>query len=202
MDFKQSLDHMTYQLRSAGRRITLPRVPKWADGDATANVYDELPVLLRDGQVYYSCVVQANRSLFDNTADAGSMISAAMIIYNHNRGKPSIVNPEYMIPFAHYLFMCKRKEPSEIPEWIADAVNVVRGETNRSRIIITSDDDENYHMNLTLQSVMVFRSHLFKMRLGGAVVPIVAAPEKCSSVLMLPYWFWGKEFEDYWDASL
>lgn len=182
--------------------ISLPKAPKWADGDATAKVYDELPVLLRNGQIYYSCVVQANRSLFEETVEANSFISAAMLIYNHNRGAVSIANPEYMIPFAHYLFMCKKKEPSKIPEWIADAVNVVRGETDRSRIIITADGDESYHMNLTMQSVMVFRSHLLKMRLGGAVVPIVAAPEKCSSVLILPHWFWGKEFEEYWTTSL
>lgn len=192
---------MTAELRSGSVKISLPKPPRWAEGDATAKVYDELPMLLRDGQVYYSCVVQANRSLFENTVEANSLISAAMIIYNHNRAKTSIVNPEYMIPFAHYLFMCKKKDPSEIPDWLAETVNVIRGETDRSRIIITADGDESYPMNLTMQSVMVFRTHLPKMRLGGAVVPIVAAPEKCSSVLILPHWLWGSEFQEYWTSA-
>lgn len=192
---------MTAELRKEAAKITLPRPPKWADGDAAAKVYDELPELLRNGQVFYSCVVQANKSLFENTVDADSLISAAMIIYNHNRGKPSISSPEYMIPFAHYLFMCKKKKPEEIQDWLSDAVNVVRGETDRSRIIIKADEDGSYHMNLTMQSVIVFRSHLLKMRLGGAVVPIVAAPEKCSSVLILPHWFWNNDFREYWTGS-
>lgn len=193
---------MTARIRAEGSRITLPKPPKWADRDTLAKVYEELPVLLRDGQVYYSCVVQANKVLFENSLNADSLISAASLIYNHNRGKASIVNPEYMIPFAHYLFTCKKKEPDEVPEWISEAAGVIRGETDRSKVIITADGDESYHMNLTLQSVMVFRSHLYKMRLGGAVVPILAAPGKCTSVFILPHWFWGREFCDYWMAAL
>lgn len=202
MDFKRLLDDMTAALRANAGRITLPKAPKWAEGDKLTEVYDELPALLRGGSVYYSCVVQANKVLFDERIDADSLVSVATILYNHNRSQNSISNPEYLAPFAHYLFNCKKKEPSEVQDWLAEAVNVIRGETDRSRVIITADGDEDYPMNLTMQSLLVFRAHLPKFRLGGAVVPIVAAPGRFSNAFILPCSFWDREFKDYWIESL
>lgn len=201
MDFKKCLEDMSMALRANVGKITLPKPPKWADGDALSAVYDELPLLVTEGDVYYSCLVQANRVLFEEQVDAGTLISAATIIYNHNRCMSSVVNPEYMAPFAHYLFTCKKKEPHEIQEWLADAVTTVRGETDRSRIILTADGDSAYPMNLTLQSLLVYRAHLPKLRLGRAVVPIVAAPGKCESVFILPGNLWSREFKEYWIES-
>lgn len=202
MDFKNCLEEMTVALKLNAAGIALPKMPKWVEGDAAGAVYDELPQLLKEGEVYYSALVQANKALFEQRADVNSMISAAMVIYNHNRSKNSLANPEYMLPFAQYLFNCKKREDSEIQAWLAEAVNVIRGETDRSRVIIKADENEDYAMDLTMQSMLVFRAHLPKLRLGGAVIPIIAAPGKCSSVMILPSRFWNDEFKNYWIESL
>ncbi len=202
MDFKFCLEEMTFALRANADKIKLPQMPKWAEGDAISAVYGELPVLLTEGNVYYSSLVQANKALFDQQVDSRSLVSAAMVIYNHNRSKNSLSNPEYLQPFAHYLFSCKKRGQSEIQEWLADAVSTIRGETDRSKVIITADGNADYPMNLTLQSLLVFRAQLPKLRLGGAVIPIIAAPGKCSSVMILPCNFWNKDFKNYWIQSL
>lgn len=191
---------MTLKLNAAN--VTLPKMPQWAEGDAASAVYSELPQLLKEGEVYYSALIQANKSLFEQRANPDSMISAAMVIFNHNRSKNSIANPEYLLPFAQYLFGCKKREDAEIQPWLADAVKVIRGETDRTRVIIKADENDDYIMNLTMQSMLVFRAHLPKLRLGGAVIPIIAAPGKCSSVMILPSRFWNEEFKNYWIESL
>lgn len=193
---------MKFAFQANAAKITLPKMPQWAEGDAISAVYSELPMLLTEGNIFYASLIQANKALFEQQVDSNTLVSAAMIIYNHNRSENSLSNPEYLQPFAHYLFECKKKAQSEIQDWLADAVNVIRGETNRSRIIITADGNDDYPMNLTMQSLLVFRSQLPKLRLGGAVIPIIAAPGKCSSVMILPCSFWNKEFKNYWIESL
>lgn len=202
MDFLRSLDEMNAALREGRVKIKLPRPPSWAEGDPLSEVYHELPVLLSEGSVYYSGLVQANKLLFEQQVDQAGLVSAATIVYSHNRSKSSAANPHYMTTFAHYLFTCKKKEPEEVQPWLADAVRTIRGETDRSKIILTADEDESYPMNLTMQSLMVFRQHLLKLRLGSAVIPIIAAPGKCSSVIILPCVYWNSEFKKYWIDSL
>lgn len=127
------------------------------------------------------------------------MASVAEVVFNHKRPKTSISDPLIMKSFAHYLFECKERKPEENPEWIREAVAVIAGEYDRSRVKINADDGDNFPMNLTMQSVIVFREHLPKKVLKGGLIPIIAAPAKCFSVMILPCRYWSKGFAKYWD---
>lgn len=189
---------MTANFRSNSGKIRLPKAPKWAEGDDLSEIYNELSALMTKGEVFYSCLVQANTVLFEDQVNANTLISPAMIVYNHNRSELSQFNPEYLAPFAHYLFTLKTKEAEEVPKWLSEAVNVIKGERDRSVVKIAADGGEDYKMDLTMQSLLVFRAHLYKLRIGGGVIPIIAAPGICRSVMVLPCELWTKEFKEYW----
>lgn len=202
LDFKGDLETMSanfHKYRLKGK-ITLPPTPDWLkSGDDLGKLYDELPVLLKWGEVYYSCIVQANRELFNPPTSKSRTASVAEVVFNHKRPKTSISDPLIMKSFAHYLFECRDRKPEENPEWIREAAAVAAGEVDRSRVIIKADDGDNFSMNLTMQSVIVFREHLPKMVLKDSIIPIVAAPTKCFSIMVLPSKCWAKGFAKYWN---
>lgn len=200
LDFNGDLEIMSANFHKNKGKIKLPPRPPWLkEDDELGRIYSEFPVMMKWGEVYYSCLVQANRVLFNTPTSRSPMASVAEVVFNHKRPKTSISDPLIMSSFAHYLFECKERKPDENPEWIREAVSVVAGEYDRSRVIIKADDGDNFPMNLTLQSVIVYREHLPKMVLKGGIIPIVAAPTKCFSIMILPRKYWARGFTAYWN---
>lgn len=199
VDLGGDLAAMNESFRINRAKIKLPPAPPWLKGnDDLGRLYAELPLLLKRGNVYYACIVQANRLLFNKPTSRSVMTSAAEIVYNHKRPKTTISDPLIMRTFAHYLYDCKERRPEENPEWIREAASVLAGETDRSRVIIKASDGD-LAMDITMQSVLVFREHLPKKVIKSTVIPIIAAPAKCFSVMILPCAYWAKGFRRYWD---
>ncbi|MDE7362865.1 MAG: hypothetical protein K2N38_13135 [Oscillospiraceae bacterium] len=199
IDFGGDLEAMNESFRKNRDKIKLPPPPPWlGESDELSKLYSELPLLLKRGDVYYACVVQANRVLFNKPTSRSAMASVAEIVFNHKRPKTTVSDPLIMKSFAHYLYECKERKPEDNPEWIREAASVIAGEVDRSRVIIKTNDDD-FAMDITMQSVIVFREHLPKKVLKSAIVPIIAAPAKCFSVMILPCRYWSKGFVKYWD---
>lgn len=200
LDFKGDLEAMSMAFHKNKDRMRLPSAPSWLDnGDDLGKLYTELPVLMKWGEVYYACLVQANRTLFNKPTSRSVSASVAEVVFNHKRPKTAISDPLIMKSFAHYLFECREKKPEENPEWIREAAAVAAGEVDRSRVIIKADDGDDFAMNLTMQSVLVFREHLPKKVLKSSIIPIIAAPTKCFSIMVLPCRYWSKGFIKYWN---
>lgn len=49
-------------------------------------------------------------------------------------------------------------------------------------------------MDLTMQTIVVFRRYLPNSVIRGNVLPIIAAPNDCESAMILPYKLWTKTF--------
>lgn len=200
LDFKGDLEVMSAGFYKNKGRMSLPSAPSWlGSDDELGKLYTEFPVLMKWGEVYYACLVQANRTLFNKPTSRSATASVAEVLFNHRRPKTSISDPLIMKSFAHYLFECKERKPEENPEWIREAAAVVAGEFDRSRVIIKADDGDDFSMNMTMQSVLVFREHLPNKVLKSSILPIIAAPTKCFSIMILPCRYWSKGFKRYWD---
>lgn len=200
LDFKGGLEIMSTSFHKNKSKIQLPSKPSWLGGDdELSKLYSEFPMLIKWGEVYYSYIVQANRTLFNKPTARSASASVAEVVFNHKRPKTSISDPLIMKSFAHYLFECKERDPEDNPEWIREAVAVIAGEIDRSRVKINADDGGDFAMNLTMQSVLVFREHLPKKVLKGGIIPIIAAPTKCFSIMVLPCKYWANGFTRYWN---
>lgn len=230
IDFGAELAAMNEKFLANSENITLPERPPWLeDDDELSLLYSEFPKLIRRGGVYWASIIQANTILFKrpddflHTKTDGSYVnrvrqinsaaftkplfakptgaSVATLIYNHKRPKTADSDPLILRTFAHYLFECKSKPTEEIPPWLLKAVEVVKAEFDRSQVIIKAGEKDDFLMNVTMQSIIVFREHLPKGVLKNLIVPIIAAPQKTKSAVILPYKYWTKKFTAYWNKS-
>ena len=202
MSFESEMEIMSRKFHNNADKIApLPSVPWLKSGDGLARLYEELPILTERGEVYYASIVQANRCLF-KPAYGDYTPSAATIIYNHKRPRETIENPMILCSFSHYLYSLKGMEADKIPRWLLPAVNTITDEFDRSRVVIKSGVEDDFNMNITLQSVLVFRQHLPKTTLDGRIIPIIAAPNECESVMILPCRFWTREFTEDWKFTM
>lgn len=204
----------------------LPKPPSWLiEDDELSLLYSEFPELIDKGKVYWAAVVQANKSLFTGSDDfvhtkpSGSLwnralsinaaafdkpliskptgASVATLIYNHKSPKTSESDPLIMKTLAHYIFECKNKPEEEIPSWLTEAARVIKADYDRSQVIIKAGEKDDFSMNVTMLTIIVFREHLPKGFLKGNIMPIIAAPKKCRSAIILPCDYWSKGFAKY-----
>lgn len=202
MSFESEMEIMSRIFhKNAAGIVPPPSVPWLRNEDALGLLYTEFFTLMERGEVYYASIVQANNCLF-NPANGDYTPSVASIIYNHKRPRETVENPMILRIFSHYLYGYKGKKPEEIPEWIQPAVSAITDELDRSRVIIKAGVEDDFAMNITLQSVLVFREHLPKTKLDGGILPIIAAPNDCESVMILPQRFWSREFINDWSYTM
>ena len=194
LDLKGDLEAMSEAFHKNKGRI---RLPSAQPNGGLERLAGEFPVLMKWGEVCYACVVQADRTLYNKPTSRSVRVGTAEVVFNHKRPKTSISDPLIMRSFANYLLECKDKKPEDNPEWIREAASAAAGETDVSRVIIKTDDE--FSMNLTMQSVIVFREHLPKKVLKSSIIPIIAAPKKCFSIMVLPCRYWSKRFIKYWN---
>lgn len=61
-----------------------------------------------------------------------------------------------------------------------------------------SDFLEKKTIDAGFTSLMIFRKHLPKRKLCGRIMPLIASPENCKSVMVLPKQYWSEDFTKMW----
>lgn len=206
LDLGAEINALNELFKSNAKNIALPKRPAWLDDDDELSLlYSEFPQLIRRGNIYWANIVQANTVLFKPPSkmpfSRPSEASAAEIVYNHKRPKTIESDPLILRTFAHYLYECKGKPAEDIPEWLREAAAVISDEYDRSQVIIKAGERDDFEMNITMQTIIVFREHLPKGVLKNALLPLIAAPQKCKSAMILPSLYWTKGFGKYWQKS-
>lgn len=204
LDLGAELNAMNELFKANSKRIVPPPKPAWLKpDDGLSAFYEDLPVLMRRGEVFWANIVQANDLLFKPfpplTKPSGA--SVAEIVYNHKRPKTADSDPLILRTFAHYLYESKGKPAEELPEWLREASAVISDEFDRTRVIIKAGERDDFAMNLTMQAIIVFREHIPRGALKNALIPIIAAPYKCESAMILPMLYWTRGYLRYWRKS-
>ena len=208
IDLGTELNALNGSFKANASKISLPQKPRWLkEDDELSLLYSEFSQLIEHGSVFWSYTVHANKVLFEKPvrslfsklffSDIGGA-SAAEIVYAHNRTEAMGYDPLIMRNFTHYLYKYKGMPEEEIPEWLREAAAVITDEYDRSRVLIKADERDDFLMNLTMQSIIVFREHLPKGFLKNKLLPLIAAPQKCTSTMIMPYIYWTKTFKSYW----
>lgn len=208
IDFGAELATLNGNFKENAAKITLPQKPRWlTEKDGLSLLYREFTRLIECGSVFWAYIVQANTTLFEKPVQSlftklflpAAGASAAEIVYAHNRPELTGKDPHIMRNFTHYLFECKGKPAEEIPEWLREAAAVITDEYDRSRVIIKAGESDDFSMNLTMQTLIVFREHLPNGFLNCPLLPLIAAPQSCASAMILPHVYWTKTFKEYWE---
>ena len=168
--------------------------PSWMEEDELSILYDECDMLFEKGEIYYAYIVQANEILFNGIP---KMDCPANIVYS----KDPIVNenPAILQEFARRLFMYKEMPLESVPEELREVVDAIKDELSRQSFDVHMRIDDEHDTTITFMTVMVFRKYLPGNKLIGALLPIIAYPEKCKSVMIVPKKYWTESFiNDYW----
>ena len=195
LDLQQELQIMRLNyINKPLKRLRL-RKPSWlAVTDRLSIVFREKETLLREGKIYYAHVVQANEMLF--MRDKARNDCPANFIYSADGAVND--DPAKLASLAHTLFSYKGKNLDDVPpEWQRMA-GILTDEFSREGHRFTIQT-ESGPAQMNFVCVLVFREMLPKRTLLSSLVPVIAAPEKCESILILPKKYWTKNFTAAWE---
>lgn len=194
MDFKKEIQEMRERyIQNPLKPMELPR-PSWLDEkDGLRFIYTEQGTLFSEGIICYGSIVQANSILFKSFPPFNC---PATLIYSIN---PEIEENLYILhDIAHEIFSYKDMPSDEVPSELRELARVITDELDRSSFYGTLSDDNGNEINLGFKSLMVFRKHLPKKKLCGSTLPLIVAPEKCNSIMILPEKYWSENFRQAW----
>lgn len=161
--------------------------PKWSlKGDRLSDIYSQQDKLLREGEVVWGALVQANRQLF---AD-GPENHPGNVIYSLDPASFSM--PGVLMAAAHQLFSVKgdkdvSAEMQVFSQTLADELE---------RLMKVKVPGELTHgLETFFTSVMFDRLHLPDGVLRGGLMPMLAHP-KLDATMVVPYWHWPDAFRD------
>ena len=189
IDLKDNLYRMRENYSKKPIRFKILPMPTWLrTTDGLYQIYKDKNTLFKYGKIYYAVLLQANVALFDPKARGDH---PANFIYTTDEIGEE--NPEILKDTAHIIFSYKGKPSKEIPEKYRKVAEIVTAEFDRTSLEfpVTVDDKE---ISVKFMSVMVFRKDIPGNCIKGSVYPIIAAPDKCDSVIILPKKYWTGEF--------
>lgn len=163
--------------------------------DELSKIYNEKEILLNEGRIYYSYLLQANVKLFQSFPPFNY---PAQIVYSVD---PIIdENPLMLKNTVERVYSYKYSADTPPEEW-AEMVANIKDERDRTSFFFDCVS-ESHTIKAKMQTLMVYRKHLPTRILQGHVLPIIACPDICDSVLILPQEYWSKEFTMQWLTDL
>lgn len=193
MDLTKALEQMRSRFKRHLLPIKFPTPHQWLKpSHPLYTIFWEKDRLVRHGQVYYGHIVQANSILFEPTPQidcpASILYSTAPIISEH---------PQVLRKLSAMLYDYKDVPLEEVPEQWRELARIITDEhdcTHCTFSVPVCGQDATIHFI----PMMIFRSHLPGGILNGSLLPIIVAPNHCSTVTILPQQFWPSNFKNAW----
>lgn len=214
VDFEENLRLMkNYYKNRPFQNIKLPR-PSWlAKQDALSRLYDDKQTLFDNGEIYYAQIVQANELLFNPSS---KIDAPANVIFSSN---PIVNKFPYLLKIvAEKLYSYKDANPADVPEYLRKLVEVITNERDRAVVdftvplaleseTISATEAGRYsngqptlvEIDARFISIIVFRKDVPSGVVNGSLFPILAAPNRCESAIILPKEYWSIDFSNWKD---
>lgn len=196
MNFKLEIEKMREKFYSSRpNNIRLHR-PWWmfAD-DELSKIYKDKKVLLQQGKIYYACLMQANTKLFQKFPPFDY---PAQIVYS--TASEADENPLLLKDRIEEIYSYKYSDDTPPEQW-KEVVENIRNEKDRTAFSIECNSDST-KIVAKMQTIMIFRKHLPTGVLYGSILPVIACPDACDSVIVLPSEYWSDEFKEHWLTDL
>lgn len=194
MNLKKELEKMRKAYEKKRLADIKLRRPDWlTEDDMLYQIFREKQELLAEGTVYYAHIVQANMMLFDRKYSIHDC--PADILFSTD----DAVNeaPAILKTLAGMLYGFKDKDPETVPEQWREMAEFVTCEHGRDEFTFNVPGPKG-PAQMMLLPLMVFRAYIPEKTLTGSLVPILAAPGRCKSVMILPEQYWTGAFRRAW----
>lgn len=195
IDFGRELDEMRINYYNKPlKRLSLPRESWVMEDRILSRIYIESDYLIRNGTICYAGIVQANTSLYSLWLPGNCPANLVYATEEWVAREPSV-----LLNIARDLYSFKGRHPSEVPENLRRVVATITDERDRSAFYFDITGQNGYSARINFNANMIFRQYLPGFRLRGSIFPVIAAPENCSSVLILPKQYWTKNYIYSWN---
>ena len=155
-------------------------------------IYREEKTLLKEGNVFMGCIVQANKNLFKRFPPLNY---PAVMIYSPDPVLGTDGNRLYAI--AHKLFSYKDR-PQDTPEELRELAGWITDEITRF-FNVPLPDSLTGGKEVYITVFQVMRKNLPGKKLQQNILPILAAPGSCKSATVLPKELWPERFvNQFW----
>ena len=197
-DLRKELCDMraAYQANPIKHRMLSLLRPSWlTERDGLARIFREKDDIYKYGNVYYACIVQANNNLYrtDNRLNC-----PANLLYTL---EPSgECNIGLLKETAKTLNGIRKYEKSDIPEHMRELISVMTDDHDRSQFIFTAGKGDE-KLRMIYACTLIFREDLPLGVLKNDIIPVLAAPEHCTSILTLPKKYWSEGFIEFWNSD-
>ena len=198
MDFYKELCDMRDRFSQEHHKFKeLPRHPRWmTPKDGLYSIYLNKDILIEHGEIHYACIVQANDRLYDahykDDCPAG-------IIYSTDHTTDS--EPLLMEQVARYILHFTEISEELLDDSAKRLRQLLNDHVDRSTVRFQPPLKDKFGEEMTLTTVMIFRKYLPSRILKGCILPIIAAPEHCDAILVLPQYYWSKTFKKAWQSD-
>ena len=166
--------------------------PKWlvnTPKDKLHLVYDNFNELFEHGEVYLSCILRANTSLFHQINGD----RPAQVLYTNDEF--FYTQPEELLKMVDTLYKIKNDTSYEYGE-LSELREILNGEYCRPlnyKLPLSITNDKN----IWLTSIMVFREHIPFHKMSNFFYPFLALPDKNIGGMIVPKWYWSTNFRRY-----
>ena len=155
-------------------------------------IYREEKTLLKEGNVFMGCIVQANNNLFKRFPPLNY---PAVILYSPDPVLGTDGNRLYAI--ARKLFSYKDR-PQDAPEELRELAGWITDEITRF-FNVPLPDSLTGGKEVYITVFQVMRKNLPGKKLRQNILPILAAPDSCKSATVLPKELWPERFvNQFW----
>lgn len=169
-------------------------MPWWAEDDALAELFGDIPSLLREGRVVWGQLVQANADLFETGHDDGL---PGDVLYD----PAGRLTPTDLAPIARSLFASRQQiealRAADPPQ--AERLRLAEhfeNEMSRARALRVPPGDA--HGELLVSTTYFVRRHLPTQTLMLSYFPLLILDRRPGSVIVLPSRWWPSAVLDMW----
>ena len=159
--------------------------------NSKSDIFQRYATLLKDGNICYASIVQANECLFKFFPNNNY---PAQVIFSTD---PYIAErPHLLQQLSRQLFQFKNRPVESIPEHIQIIANAVTNEHDFSSYTFTFKH-KGHASTIYLSPVLFYRKLLPGRKIYGNLIPLIVNSD-CTSVMALPKQFWTKKFKLLW----
>lgn len=173
-------------------RIDRPLWLRQSPDDKLNSLFRHANELLREGQIVWGCVIQANTLLMEPGRDdhPGEMV--------YTLADPSRVSPSELHEVAARIAKLKGTAPDR-----ADLAEIAHYLTDQSIRVLGLEVPRSISPSFPcrISTVMFFRKHLPNRRLTFPLLPILVNPREPYVALPLPVRYWSPELITWWTQS-
>lgn len=196
MDYAAVLDSIADALGPIPRRIGWSRrywkmrTRAWPfESNAVRDIVEPQKLLLREGQMAWGAIVQANDILFSNDGPHAQTNAPAVVVYSED--EKGLSDPQPLLEVANRLFRFKTVRSADDD---ARRIGAVLADERVRRLYERVPPQFSPAYPTRIAGIYVDRSHLPRRRLHGAFLPLLILPGRTKGVMIVPWFLWPRNF--------